>query len=554
MGVPFKTGFSDLDFDREITPHSTLGESLSAAWDLSQLDTTTSAIGRLAAFDEAEEADEPYASPLEIRRSGLPFVNAPKEFMKMSVAKRLSEQQMERVNLDKEIASGPKGFFMGLATFGSQAVPHFIDPVNLGASLLTGGVFNLLAAGTKLGRAIGVGAQYVTYEQSFARSLAEGIVGNLAVEPFVLVANRQELQDYTAYDSLVNASIGAFGFAGLRYGGGKVFRYFAQGKAANHAAMFKVAAGQLMRNEPVNLEPFRKAAVGEINGKQVTSYQWTRVDNPNDVEWYMPAENATNNIENARGIIVGQDLGNAVYLVMNRNRANGYSASNIRGYDGSYHAVKYDKLVSLDLESPLPDELVPLFKEFVGKDYDFKKGTGKDIMDFIDQKIRKGELKEEAFEELNALLLRDTKYNSYKYVQTDHLGDSVDPDNVLVVFGKDAPRQDIQSYKADKSKVPMPSKREAIAHYNNYDAPELKRGFNQTEHDRILAMERQEIGELKEADLDSMSDEFVSDLKERQRLGLLPEEALKELEVISKLRLSRDQWEKAIKAAEECMK
>lgn len=172
----------------------------------------------------------------------------------------LKRAELARRDIFSRADSGVAGWSARLAV---GLVGGAVDPLNLASAFIP--VVSAVRAqamlaqqATRLGR-VGVAARI---------GAAEGAVGQALLEPVNRFVASQEQRDYTMADSLLNVAFGAV-LGGLLHGGGRALVDGWRGWAPDvppavmretHDAAMRAATAQVVRGDPVNVDPLLRAA------------------------------------------------------------------------------------------------------------------------------------------------------------------------------------------------------------------------------------------------------------------------------------------------------
>lgn len=123
------------------------------------------------------------------------------------------------------LATMPDSTFYDIMEFGAALIPQAFDPLALAASFGVGSLSRALFMGSrvadtsaKAAAVLGAStkARAALHMNGFFREAAEGVIGNLVVEPIAYAQHRQYLEEYTFRDLFISTVGGAVGFAGIK--------------------------------------------------------------------------------------------------------------------------------------------------------------------------------------------------------------------------------------------------------------------------------------------------------------------------------------------------
>lgn len=150
------------------------------------------------------------------------------------------------------LASAPKGFLPFVLGLGADMAGQMRDPLSFALSLIP--IFKGTSFAASVTKSLGPRAARV------ALGGAEAGIANLAVEPFVLAAARQEHSDYTVINSLMNIAFGAGMGASFRTFGGELSSFVQKRKRyqiARREAEFIVDAQERLTEQVGTAEETR---------------------------------------------------------------------------------------------------------------------------------------------------------------------------------------------------------------------------------------------------------------------------------------------------------
>ena len=215
---------------------ASLGETLKAAAVQGIYDAPVSALMRLDQNQAAEGRGarvDAAAARRHIENAGVQL-DVPDEGMTYEALALYIQRAKEREARQRVIERGPQGFGPSAMQFGAGLVAGQVDPINFGSNFIPvvgwGAKFGVpgfarVAALQTAGRLGEVQAGKAIALRLAGRGLEgsiEGAVGTAMFEPITYYANRQELQDYNAWNSLQNVRDGLLFGAALGGGFGLV--------------------------------------------------------------------------------------------------------------------------------------------------------------------------------------------------------------------------------------------------------------------------------------------------------------------------------------------
>lgn len=170
--------------------------------------------------------------------------------------------KQEEIQRNQIINSYDAGGWDNVAAFGVNMAATMLDPIQLGAMFVP--IVGEARYAAMVGK-IGIGPARL------AKGAIEGFVGTAALEPFILSANKALQYDYNEWDSFMNITFGTVLGSGLHYGLGKLGDLIDRGyiSAETHNKAAQTAAGQMLSDQRINIDPILKAdhATSDINAK-----------------------------------------------------------------------------------------------------------------------------------------------------------------------------------------------------------------------------------------------------------------------------------------------
>lgn len=225
---------------------------------------------------------------------------------------KLVEQRLEELKLRDIQARGPQNFLAKTSYFLGSFGSTVVDPINIGAGFIP--VVGQEVFLSKIAKSGLTAAR-------FQKGIAEGFVGNLAVEPLNVLNAKSEQKEYTAYDSLRNITFGTIASGGLHVAFGRIgdayksvtgqeniYTKIANADPALREDMLKYSLGQLALGKKIDIQNFldRTVIANEDNIKAASN----TIEKPKDL---IDLENEkTTLLDNARKInstaVVNDDI------------------------------------------------------------------------------------------------------------------------------------------------------------------------------------------------------------------------------------------------------
>lgn len=225
---------------------------------------------------------------------------------------KLVEQRLEELKLRDIQARGPQNFLAKTSYFLGSFGSTVVDPINIGA-----GFIPVVGQEVFLSKVAKSGLTAARFQ----KGIAEGFVGNLAVEPLNVLNAKSEQKEYTAYDSLRNITFGTIASGGLHVAFGRIgdayksvtgqeniYTKIANADPALREDMLKYSLGQLALGKKIDIQNFldRTVIANEDNIKAASN----TIEKPKDL---IDLENEkTTLLDNARKInstaVVNNDI------------------------------------------------------------------------------------------------------------------------------------------------------------------------------------------------------------------------------------------------------
>lgn len=212
----------------------------------------TSKIYDLYKKSELENQPGRVLSPEELNQKyqglGLSFSEPQKE----QVAEYVADRQRKKIYNDKKVESGPDSYLSHGLRLGAGIAAHLADPTELAVTVGTAGLF-------RLGIAAKYGAQAVSKAGLAGRlglGAAEGVIGQVALEPGEYLFDKEFARDYSAVEALERVGFGA-GMGSVLEGGGYALSRLMKrmkgnaGRAAQDIALSQLDQGRLVDVAPI---------------------------------------------------------------------------------------------------------------------------------------------------------------------------------------------------------------------------------------------------------------------------------------------------------------
>jgi hypothetical protein len=198
---------------------------------------------------------------------------------------KLVEQRLQELKLRDIQARGPQNFLAKTSYFLGSFGSTVVDPINIGA-----GFIPVVGQEVFLSKVAKSGLTAARFQ----KGIAEGFVGNLAVEPINILNAKSEQKEYTAYDSLRNITFGTIASGGLHVAFGRIgdayksvtgqeniYTKIANADPALREDMLKYSLGQLALGKKIDIQNFldRTIIANEDNIKAASN----TIEKPKDL-------------------------------------------------------------------------------------------------------------------------------------------------------------------------------------------------------------------------------------------------------------------------------
>lgn len=548
---------------------TTLWKSLDAAWELSAKDTPVESLGRKHALDDLNERSDRRLDPNELNKRYPDLDNPFTQPMNAFAAEEIARRQRERRRLQDLIARGPEGTFYGIARFGAMLAPHALDPINFAAGVATGGLFELAA----LARGGAIAGRVAGQSASLGRMFAEGAVGNALVEPFTVMANKQDLSDYTALDSFLNVAGGAAAVPAVvgatRFVKNRVTGYLGRVHPDANRVVHDSAVAQMAADRRVDVTPIVRDYAGEASGRfdrfdeTLVRYEFSRLPEGESVRgrtFYAASQKSARSIGDVKRIPIEDDLGQGVYLTDHPAVANGVAARKLNQSEGSIIRVELEDLnlvhLTDEMQGPIKDVIEPHLRKAIGDRADQVLDV-RDAIEHIRQGMSRDALPEDTLDQINRGL-RDQGFDGWAY-EGGHFIEEGTPNNQIMLFEPDEIGEanlkvrEAGLFSPDREIVPEPDAaelkqlaEERASFRNHFD-------FNEEEFMEFESMSARVESNVDAAKLKEQEELALQEIESLKKQGLLSDEDAEAFDALKDIAKQAEQEEIAIKAATVCL-
>lgn len=543
----------------ELRPEGSTFETAQASFRLSFMGTASNLAIDTINRAQAEASGGPLIPPEELNEK-YPDIETPFTApLNQASVDLILDKQAKKRKLSEKMAQGPKGFIGGTAIpFVAALLPHAMDPIEIVTGKMIGSTvakFGQAAIGanfidkarkaSKAARATEA-ARKAVKRSAFVRDAAEGIIGNVAIEPFIAGASRNMQEDYDAADFFTSVIGGGVVFPGAIHGAKAV--YHKRGKVLAHVqrlgpkhvnkyvthAVNRLGGGKKVRADVLTDELVDEVFSGS-NPKTGMDYEFKTLD---DVEFpknkmFMSGATVNTDISKSRPQFIGEDYGNGVYLTDNPNIANNAAARHTNDSIGSVHEIGVEDARLFDLSKSIEENrefatevLEPVIGKQKTKSILKNSSNFKDVYDALTEEALE---KEDIFEEV-ASKFQEAGFDGIRYVSDRFLEKGHDPHNMAVVFDPKKVNTK-QSFKADQGLVPGPDPEKVNALQAKTQSIESDFHYDEAEFREFLDVET-DVRPAEVREFETAVNEKLEEVEALENLGILDEADKEKLEAI----------------------
>lgn len=526
--------------------------AMSAAFELGGRETITQFIARKNAL-EAQMDEGPLLPPEELNEiyKGEPMRHPFDTPMTRRAAQFIVDQNREEMELGQRFAQA-----RGVSKLGGYAAmfaASMTDPAEFAAGALTGYAAELGVAANAIRRTGGTmrkvskmaseAASQRGLGKQVAFEFAEGSVGAALIEPLAADVTTEFMQDYTSSDFLFSTMMSGAAQAGLRFGITKLSQAF---------GFRDTATSQVLQGKQVDLDPQAR-----VHFDQGNRFKEGIPDEPmpirqgeaslDNIEWHGYAESASARVDEVGGFrFEGQDYGDGLYLTSRPAVANGHAARGPDNAVGSVHsfAVPQDARL-LDLDSPLPDDIIAALRENIKRPEVLEADTAKGVFDNIKMLEKSGDLEAGTLRNINEAM-KEVGLDGYRYRGGVADGFEGKPHDVVMLFDSNRAKS-LESNTASKKLIHEPDENAQIAAYNAAQ----ERNLMETPEERNHQVP--EVTELKASEVRQRLEEGEASLRDNLEDPALREEAEAELAELEEIKRDIEAKEVAERTAMSCL-
>lgn len=533
-----------------------------AAFELATMDTFVFGVARSGldmlgipgALDDLAKTTSKVLSPEEANKL---YPNVEKPFsqpINEAVAFQLNEEGKKRRLLQEKIAQGPGGsFYKGALNLGAGILAHALDPVEFGVGAFTGmGISKLgqIAAAGTFGQGA-VRAGQIAAKGGFLKEAAEGVLGNLALEP-VMYNQAQEAQvDYTLEDAFVSVVGGGLAAPVAIHGFKKGFGTL-RGVSKNAFGLGnKVAIGQFQNGKIPDVDliadQFKEMSVTTPKapeGSVRSAYKFDKLDVDTIKQRPLYLTPATADSIESGSRVIGDYQGEGFYLTDNPTLANNMATHPLEDSTSNVFEMDASELNLKDAD--IPD------KAFL-ESLDLPPGVAnviesvdniRDAQNYIRNAIDEGILDDTDFDTFMTSI-QNSGVDGLKFTSEEYGHNGVFVYKDAIVKAKEKGRFD-----ADTKAAPQPN-------MEKVEQARLKSQDQDFEMDRALQKELDDLPDPRNIAPEERAmivEETLSTLDEMERLGLIDDpEDLAALKAIKENRKNDQDLIEAAKDFASCL-
>ena len=470
-----------------------------------------------------------------------------------NTAKSLRRQR----ELEDIIAAGPQGWKDKVSRFGASIWGTVKDPGELALMALAG------VAGRALKLSEGITTAVQATRAARLAPLA-GRLGAAAVEGTAMAIpsqlsygmNQNAMgQEYTAGDFAealaANAVLIGATELGIHYGKGLMAG--ARNRFMRQAA--EVVTEQANSGVKPNISPMIREHVAEMYAR-LPEYEYRPL--APETKLYAATESAVSDFAKANDhIIIGDHIGDGVYLTDNPHAANGMAASKISEIDGTVFKFDNPNLKLADYTLPFPEsmrvQVERIAKQAGVKVLDLESETASGIL----EQIRRAD-PENALEHMNAIqkVAKEAGFDGAVHDGARVFGgDAPGRQNIINIFDREKLTAK-EAYTADRSKVPDISKEDMQSELMRAQKPEQALDYQAFDRQR-LEEAKVDVSEPKLQDKVAALEESLADIndsfKALQEQGAIAQSEVTALEeVLQNAKKEFSDFEKAARQYAKC--
>lgn len=485
---------------------------------------------------------------------------------------RAAQLTIDRAQEDQALSriseAGPDGFAYGAAKFGAGIISSSLDPLDFAAGVATGGIFNAVIKSSKylkrFGLAEKIAQQTLTKGEKFGVNVAEGTIGNIALEPAQYAAQTAEGQDYDAAQGFINSVGGAIGFAGLRFGaehiatrGTQLFDHLSGREDRLHESMQRTSVAQTINDEHVRVDSYVKDAAKAID-HSVEMHGEYRFEPKTEEQLkekplYMAADRPSTHFDSVNSKPFTQNFGEGVYLTDAEHVANGTASSKFSDSNGNIVSVEVNKdLKTIDLNEPVPSNMKTNIETAVGRAINPDE-TLSSLLNEIQVKNNELGIKESAKDTLKNFS-QIAGYDGYRFKEDNLAGEKVAPHNQVYVFPESKDKLLAKEFKpSDPTKTNGLSNEDIRQNYDNSKDPNRKLDYDQKIHEEVQKYSQEALPDVNEREARTQYEEHLAELDDMDKQGLLEPEQKAQLEMLKQEAAKDKDTESLIQMARNCL-
>jgi hypothetical protein len=587
----------------------TASDSVDASFDLAQRDTIVGAASRLWAARGLEQDGGKKISPDQANER-FPDMEEPfREPINERVAQFQYDQSRERQRLERKVMMGPSDPYTRSKQFGVGLLAHMMDPVELGASTLTGWGVGAVIGRTAIGAAMAARAA-TSLAARTALNAGEAVAGNLIEntvnEGVVAAADTAEGHEYDPVQGMKNLAMSTF--LGAIPGMALKEVSFHMGHTSNlrvdeahpeakidltglppqeHVEVDTLARtrnGMLLETSPEadlavvrgvvgNLEndvrpdvtPMFEALARETDVNPAdfghTPYNFDPVT-PETIggrRMFMTSREAVPDLDYRTTVPLGDEFGLGLHTTDNPGVANAAAVRSMADIPGTVHEIEIKgELRPLDLDAPIPDNMMDMARkalDHIGEGPELADHlTTHDLFRILKQAEMEDALPQGFMKSLNQGL-QDLGYNALVSKGESRMGVPLDNPHNHVTILDPSMIEKKATFEPDTKMVRPPDEQALADLQDKALGPKKSMLIDEQKYKEAVAQVEKMKSEAKAqtSDLKAEIDEQIADFEDMHKQGLLDEGLQKEFEQVKQFRADLETNAVLDKAAAFCM-
>lgn len=553
-------------FDEYMAKPKLIGgdEADSAAFDLALEETGVSLLAKLDSVSNAEGTgvSKITAEEANNRYPGMPTPF--REDVNPYVAQMQYDELQRKQELADKIARGPQDWWAKTKYFGAGILAHMMDPLELGAGMITGWGVGAAVSRGMLGKTIATAAQATTAGTRLGMATLESATGNVIenVAQEGLIAATQEKMggEYNpeVSDVLTNIAISSFaGTAvniGVKVGAHGLGRILSQTSPEADLAVGRAVIGNMMDNKRPDVVPFLRALQQEtaVNPKDfgMPEYKFEPLQSLEGKRLYVSTRDASADFRAGNGANLGDDFGMGTHITDNPGVANAAASRAMSDSAGSVHEVALSEINPVKLGEAIPENLHGIMVDELGFPPEM---TMREALTFVREGVDSGDLPANTIDRLKGEF-QEKGYDSLLSDGSKFLGEAHPQHNHITLFD-DSKLSQKATFKPDPAIVKSPSPEDIKAMADRASDYKSHILFDEKTHTEVVEqIKRADNPEvLNSANMKKSMDESIEGYKQMEELGLLNAQERAQLETIVKEFGEVEMHNRVLNAAQVCV-